>query len=310
MKARLLFYALLVFTVFAPASLQQNKGVLLATLQETCVTVGWANINADGTLQDACGEVTVAVDATGRRTLTPPAGALTAQVSIVEAFATRDSIDSRLEGFLGQTIHLTEGDNGTAANTPRDRAFTIVWFGIEKRPTNLAAVLDGETKLVNCSEFCEASFTQDDIHPNDGGGTAPNAQAANFASDTMEGSWSRAGATITYGGQAKVITLDINMRAQDTGASNYWAKPILRVTEQVSGRVFWLEELEMQDNTAYDGSVYYDGSFRHLNPPANPRYLFEWFNEENRTATLTPDEDGVIVFEALIPRSAVVLPSP
>lgn len=157
-------------------------------------------------------------------------------------------------------------------------------------------ILDLETK-VN-PEFAELFFSQDDIHPNDGGGVAPDAQPASFLSNTVEGGWSVAANTASYSGSVKVIKGNINLLALDTGTSNYWSKPIIRVTENVSGRVFYLEELAMQDNSAYDGSVYFDGSFVHLNPPINPNYVIEYFSKENRTATLTPQPNSSLVFEA------------
>lgn len=147
-------------------------------------------------------------------------------------------------------------------------------------------------------EFAELFFSTDDVHPDDGGGTADNAQPASFISNTVEGGWSVAANIASYAGSAKVIKGSINMAALDTGAANYWAKPIVRVTETVSGRVFYLEELAMQTNGAYDGTVYFDGSFVHLNPPVNPAYVVEYFNRENRTATLTPEAGSSLVLEA------------
>ena len=147
-------------------------------------------------------------------------------------------------------------------------------------------------------EFAELFFDENDIHPNDGGGSAPDAQPASFASNTTQGGWSVAGNVASYTGTAGVVRGNISLRALDTGPSNYWAKPIVRVTETVSGREFYLEELAMQTTGAYDGSVYFDGSFVHLNPPANPSYVVEYYNIENRTATLTPQADSSIVFEA------------
>ena len=147
-------------------------------------------------------------------------------------------------------------------------------------------------------EFAELFFSTDDIHPDDGGGVADNAQPASFVSNTAEGGWSVSGNVAAYTGSPKLIRGNINLVALDTGVANYWAKPIIRVTETVSGRQFYFEELVMQSNTAYDGTAYYDGSFVHLSPPANPVYVVEYFNRENRTATLTPEVNSSLVLEA------------
>ena len=148
------------------------------------------------------------------------------------------------------------------------------------------------------NQYAELFFAQEDIHPNDGGSVAPNSQVAKFSSSSTDDYWSVSSNKASFKGKSKIIIGDINMRATDQGTSNYWSKPVIKVTEEVSGRIFWFADLAMQDNTAYDGSVYYSGTFRHLNPPENPIYIFEYYNEESRTATLIPDEKSSIVLEA------------
>lgn len=105
--------------------------------EERCVVKGWANINPDGTVAAQCGGVTALRTTTGRYTLTPPTGAESVQLLTVEPYNTRDSIEIHPEDFIGTTVHISEGDNGTAANIPRDRAFMAVWFGREQIVTDV-----------------------------------------------------------------------------------------------------------------------------------------------------------------------------
>lgn len=277
------------------------------TVKEECpVVLGYANINADGTVAQACGDgISVVTNDVGRKILTPPIGTISATVSIIEDYDTRDSITARLEDFTGQNVHTTEGDNGANPNTPRDRAFTIFWYGKKEFVTDIVGSTNGVYRNVNSSEYAETSLTQTNIHI-PAGGTGVATQPATFVGQVTEGGWSSSANTFTYTGAPKKIVVDFNIRATDEGASNYWAKPILRITETVSGRVFWVDELAMQDNTAYDGTVVFDGSFVHLNPPSNPSYTFDWYTEENRTATLIPDTNSRIVLEAVTEYQTIV----
>lgn len=96
---------------------------------EFCMPVGWVNVDADGTIAAQCGDVTVTRTATGTYNVTPPPLAQTIKVDVVESIGTRDSIEIHPTDFVGTTVHISEGDNGTAANILRDRPWTAVWYG-------------------------------------------------------------------------------------------------------------------------------------------------------------------------------------
>lgn len=105
---------------------------LTLTDQQKLVPVGFANVNADGSIASSFGSPVSVLSATGRYQFTTiPTGAITATVSTVESFTTRDSVTARMEDFVGGFIHITEGDNSTTANIPVNRPFTIVWYGLE-----------------------------------------------------------------------------------------------------------------------------------------------------------------------------------
>lgn len=184
-------------------------------------------------------------------------------------------------------------NNRQIVSIPDDTEITALQATIASLQAQVSAI-DNPTY-----EYAEMFFDQQDIHPNDGGGVATFVSAGQFSSNTVEGDWSISNNVAKYAGKPKVINVDVNLRAQDTGASNFWARPVIRVTESVSGKIFWFGDLAMQDSTAYDGSVYISGSFKHLDPPANATYTFEYFNEENRTATLIPDVGSSVVLEAI-----------
>lgn len=93
--------------------------------------VGYANVNSNGTLNSSFGTgVTATLTATGRYALTAPANALTCSYQVLETSA-RDSIEIHAFDFLGTSIQIHEGDNGAGANIFRNRAFTVVWYGIQ-----------------------------------------------------------------------------------------------------------------------------------------------------------------------------------
>ena len=103
--------------------------------------------------------------------------------------------------------------------------------------------------------------------------------------------------TIKYDGEPLKVKGYITINAPDGGASNYWSRPKLRVSR--GGTVIAiLDDLVMQQNGAYDGDATINGVFFDLMPGANPAYLFEWFDKENRTATLPPEDFSQIALEA------------
>ncbi len=120
------------------ATVSDTIGIALdVELTQKLVPVGFANVNANGSIAASYGGPVIQRLSVGRyQATTLPAGALTAQVTVVEAYATRDSVTPRLEDFAS-TWHITEGDNGGPANTPRDRPHTVVWYGLEDRVTDV-----------------------------------------------------------------------------------------------------------------------------------------------------------------------------
>lgn len=96
---------------------------------ECPAVVGYVNVNADGTIDSVCGDgITAARTGTGIYALTPPAGAESIQLTVLET-ASRDSIEIHPTDFVGTGVQIHEGDNGTAANNLRDRAFAATWYG-------------------------------------------------------------------------------------------------------------------------------------------------------------------------------------
>lgn len=93
----------------------------------TCEIIAYAHVEAAGTVTTSCGTITVERFALGRYAVTAP-GADIIKVDVIEDFAARDSVTARLEGPLGP-IHISEGDNGAAANTLRDRGFVVTAYG-------------------------------------------------------------------------------------------------------------------------------------------------------------------------------------
>ena len=100
------------------------------TREEVCVVVGWVNVEADGSINSSCGDgISVNRTAVGTYTLNGPIDSETVVLDVVEPLATRDSIAIHKTLFTGGTIHISEGDNGTAANNLRDKRWTAVWYG-------------------------------------------------------------------------------------------------------------------------------------------------------------------------------------
>lgn len=106
-----------------------DEYILIPTIVEQPCVVGWANINSNGSVSDISGaNITVVRTSTGQYSLTPPTGALSVQLTVLDTTA-RDSIEIHPIQFQGLTAWVHEGDNGGAANNFRDRAFTIMWLG-------------------------------------------------------------------------------------------------------------------------------------------------------------------------------------
>ena len=90
---------------------------------------GWANVNANGSIDSQAGGVTANRTNVGRYTMTPPAGSQVCMLRPLEPSSTRDDIVIYSTDFAGTDIHVTEQDNGGAAGTYRDRAFVCVYMG-------------------------------------------------------------------------------------------------------------------------------------------------------------------------------------
>ena len=104
------------------------KKLVISKVEKPCL-LGWANINANGTIADSCGDVTVVRNAVGQYSLTPPVGTLSQSFDVVEALNTRDSIEIHSDSFVGGTVHISEGDNGPTPNTLRDRNWSVLFYG-------------------------------------------------------------------------------------------------------------------------------------------------------------------------------------
>lgn len=113
----------------------------------------------------------------------------------------------------------------------------------------------------------------------------------------LDAGWSRAANVVTYTGTPEKVEGYISISAPDSGASNYWARPKLRVLR--GGNVIAIiDDLVMQQNGAYDGDAVINGVFFDKQPGVNPAYTFEWFDQENRTATLPARAESQIALVA------------
>ena len=146
-------------------------------------------------------------------------------------------------------------------------------------------------ELPGTMEIIESSLSPSDIHN--------NGALVQFSGETRaDQNWSRANNIFSYAGTPDIVEVNFNIHALDTGASNYWARPKLRVLK--NGVIdFVIDALAMQDNTAYDGAVTFTGEYKDVNPGLNPIYTFEWFDNEARTATLTPESFSRITLNAI-----------
>lgn len=112
---------------------------LIATItgwkcEEVAVVTGYATVSQAGEVVAQCGDFSIVRESTGRYTVTPPPGSQVAIPTVVEGPDTRDSIEIHMgTSFTGGTVHISEGDNGAGPNTPVDRAWSIVWYGKQKR---------------------------------------------------------------------------------------------------------------------------------------------------------------------------------
>lgn len=148
-----------------------------------------------------------------------------------------------------------------------------------------------ETIKVDCTLAIQSKLLDEDIHN--------NGNVVKFASNTtVDAGWNRVGNTFSYNGSPNIVRAIFAINADDTGASNYWARPKISVTK--NGQIIAvLDDLAMQATNNYDGDATINGLFSDNLPGANPSYTVEWFREDNRTATLTPNPHSCITFEAI-----------
>lgn len=149
--------------------------------------------------------------------------------------------------------------------------------------------------LMNTAEVDQtvsATFglTNSDIHN--------NGALVQFTDKVLDAGWSRAANVVTFAGDPVFVEGILTINASDGGASNYWARPKMRVIR--GGNVIAvLDDLVMQQTGAYDGDFTLLGTFFDKAPGANPAYTFEWFDKENRTATLRPEAFSQLAMKAV-----------
>ena len=97
--------------------------------EEVPVVLAYATVNQAGEVVARCGDFEIERIGVGTYAVTAPPGAEVAIPTVVEGPTTRDSIEIHMgTSFTGGTVHISEGDNGTAANVLRDRPWSIVWY--------------------------------------------------------------------------------------------------------------------------------------------------------------------------------------
>lgn len=149
-----------------------------------------------------------------------------------------------------------------------------------------------DVKVLEADVSSDATFTFDsvDIHNN---GTV-----VSLTNKVLDAGWSRVANVVTYTGTPNKVIGYVSLNAPDGGASNYWARPKLKVLR--GGNIIAvLDDLVMQQNGAYDGDTTINGVFFDKNPGANPAYTFEWFDQDNRTATNPPNGFSQLALEAV-----------
>ena len=155
-------------------------------------------------------------------------------------------------------------------------------------------------KLVELDQTYDATYlvVGDDIHPEDNS-LDNKPTPLEFEDKQVDDKWSRELNEITFDGEPKKVRGFISIRAIDDGVSNFWSRPKLRVSKN-GVEIDVLDDLAMQQNTAYDGDAVINGIFYDESPGANPKYTFEWFDNDRRTATLKPTEASRISLEAIV----------
>lgn len=105
------------------------------TSTEPCL-VGYAVVNADGSVAASSGGAGATRNSTGNYTLTPPANAVFVETKVV-GNGSRDDVTVRPQDLLGASVFVVENDNGTSPGAFRDRQFVATWYGECDRVTGV-----------------------------------------------------------------------------------------------------------------------------------------------------------------------------
>lgn len=124
-----------------------------------------------------------------------------------------------------------------------------------------------------------------------------NGELVEMADLKLDGSWSRELNVVSYIGSPFKVTGMVSVNAPDNGSSNYWSRPKMRIRNG-SRTVAIIDDLVMQQNSAYDGDAVLNGVFYDHEPSENPSYTFEWFRKDNRVSTLPPNAESIIAITA------------
>lgn len=238
-----------------------------------CVGIAGATVNVAGQIIRRCGDTNFNIVrlSTGRYDITPPSGAAFAHIEALEGDSTSDSISIHMgTSFTGGTAWIGEGDNGTSDNVPRDRPFSIIWYG-DKEVLKDATLLKGETPLSNRPMWA-GQFDEPDIHQNN--------QVINMQQVRSDVGWSQSAAGVQYTGSPDYVEIQGHIYANSTG--NYWANPIIEVQRNGVG-IARITVLFMDTNGTYSGDASADIAFKDPTPGINPEYRFVSFVNDNRT---------------------------
>ena len=188
--------------------------------------------------------------------------------------------------LIGSELGIEFDQGVIQANTIRLK----IGSGLAIQPdgTIVATSAPTSTTFVDTSSTAISYLNGSDIHN--------NGAVVGFASDDLDTGWTRTANVFSYAGTADEVQITVNIFANDTGASNYWSRPSLRISDG-AGVVAEIDDLVMQQNGQYSGNCNISGSVT-LKNQINPSYIFEWFDSDNRTSTLTPIPSSHIALKA------------
>lgn len=163
--------------------------------------------------------------------------------------------------------------------------------GLQKNVAGEIEWVPPNTIFVDQTFDATFNLTNADIHN--------NGAAVQMVDDVLDAGWARTANQVTFLGVPEKVTGFISVSAPDAGASNYWSRPKMRVSRNGT-QIAIIDDLVMQQNGTYDGDAVINGVFFDKSPGNNPTYTFEWFDQENRTATLPPRGESQIALEATV----------